>query len=156
MHVTRFSEAPHYEAPNHFDMRCLRLQGKEAGPSTQMWMGMSQILPGGHTGLDGSPMEKLYLVLESVRLDTKHSRPSKLMLLLTVREGRLSANHLGLSFLEVPRRGPVFPRPAPPHSCASHSRRAAIPTTKPAILRVFYIGTNNPVMPKSLADHSPC
>ena len=49
MHVTRFSEAPHYEAPNHFDMRCLRLQGKEAGPSTQMWMGMSQILPGGHT-----------------------------------------------------------------------------------------------------------
>ena len=64
MHVTRFSEAPHYEAPNHFDMRCLRLQGKEAGPSTQMWMGMSQILPGGHTGLDGSPMEKLYLVLE--------------------------------------------------------------------------------------------
>ena len=64
MHVTRFSEAPHYEAPNHFDMRCLRLQGKEAGPSTQMWMGMSQILPGGRTGLDGSPMEKLYLVLE--------------------------------------------------------------------------------------------
>ena len=25
---------------------------------------MSQILPGGHTGLDPSPMEKLYLVLE--------------------------------------------------------------------------------------------
>jgi Cupin domain len=64
MHVTRFDEAPAYEAPNHFDMRCLRLQGKDAGPSTQMWMGMSQILPGGHTTLDGSPMEKLYLVLE--------------------------------------------------------------------------------------------
>jgi hypothetical protein len=64
MHVTRFDEAPAYEAPNHFDMRCLRLQGKEAGPSTQMWMGMSQILPGGHTTLDGSPIEKLYLVLE--------------------------------------------------------------------------------------------
>lgn len=64
MHVTRFDKAQPYEAPNHFDMRCLRLQGKEAGPSTQMWMGMSQILPGGHTGLDGSPMEKLYLVLE--------------------------------------------------------------------------------------------
>jgi quercetin dioxygenase-like cupin family protein len=64
MQVTRLSDAPTYEAPNHIDMRCLRLQGKEAGPSTQMWMGMSQILPGGHTGLDGSPMEKLYLVLE--------------------------------------------------------------------------------------------
>ena len=45
MHLTRFDQAPAYEAPNHFDMRCLRLQGKEAGPSTQMWMGMSQILP---------------------------------------------------------------------------------------------------------------
>ncbi|OUM02153.1 cupin domain-containing protein [Variovorax sp. JS1663] len=64
MHVTRFDQAPAYEAPNHIDMRCLRLQGKEAGPSSQMWMGMSQILPGGHTGLDGSPIEKLYLVLE--------------------------------------------------------------------------------------------
>ncbi|MBO9648484.1 MAG: cupin domain-containing protein [Variovorax sp.] len=64
MHVTRFDEAPPYEAPNHFDMRCLRLQGKEAGPSTQMWMGMSQLLPGGHTTLDSSPIEKLYLVLE--------------------------------------------------------------------------------------------
>lgn len=64
MHVTRLADAPAYEAPNHFDMRCLRLQGKEAGPSTQMWMGMSQILPGGHTTLDASPIEKLYLVLE--------------------------------------------------------------------------------------------
>ena len=64
MHVTRIDQAPSYEAPNHFDMRCLRLQGKEAGPSTQMWLGMSQILPGGHTTLDGSPVEKLYLVLE--------------------------------------------------------------------------------------------
>ena len=64
MHVTRLDAAPTYSAPNHFDMRCLRLQGKEAGPSTQMWMGMSQILPGGHTDLAGSPMEKLYLVLE--------------------------------------------------------------------------------------------
>ena len=64
MHVTRIADAPTYEAPNHFDMRCLRLQGKEAGPSTQMWMGMSQLLPGGRTGLDDSPMEKLYLVLE--------------------------------------------------------------------------------------------
>ena len=64
MHVTRFDTAPTYEAPNHFDMRCLRLQGQEAGPSEQMWMGMSQILPGGHTDLAGSSMEKFYLVLE--------------------------------------------------------------------------------------------
>lgn len=64
MHVTRFDEARPYEAPNHFDMHCLRLQGKEAGPSSQMWMGLSQLLPGGRTTLDPSPMEKLYLVVE--------------------------------------------------------------------------------------------
>jgi mannose-6-phosphate isomerase-like protein (cupin superfamily) len=64
MHVTRLDAAPAYEAPNHFGMHTLRLQGKEAGPSTQMWMGMSQILPGGHTTLDPSPIEKLYFVVE--------------------------------------------------------------------------------------------
>ncbi len=64
MNITRFDEAKPYEAPNHFDMRCLRLQGKEAGPSAQMWMGMSQILPGGRTSLDPSPIEKLYFVVE--------------------------------------------------------------------------------------------
>ena len=64
MHITRFDAALPYEAPNHFGMHTLRLQGKEAGPSTQMWMGMSQILPGGHTTLDPSPIEKLYFVVE--------------------------------------------------------------------------------------------
>jgi mannose-6-phosphate isomerase-like protein (cupin superfamily) len=64
MHITHFDAAPPYSAPGHFDMYCLRLQGKEAGPSTQMWMGMSQILPGGRTTLEPSPMEKLYFVLE--------------------------------------------------------------------------------------------
>src|ERR1035437_5593140 len=40
-------------------------------------------------------------------------------------------------------RAYVRPRPGSPHSCVSRSRPAAIPTTKPAILRVFYIGTNS-------------
>ena len=64
MHVTRFSEAPAYYPPAHYDMRCLRLQGREAGPSSQMWLGMSQILPGGRTDPDASPMEKIYFVVE--------------------------------------------------------------------------------------------
>jgi uncharacterized cupin superfamily protein len=64
MHVTRISDAPEYQAPNHFDMTCLRLQGKEAGPAEQLWLGLSIIQPGGHTGLDPSPMEKHYVVLE--------------------------------------------------------------------------------------------
>jgi tripartite-type tricarboxylate transporter receptor subunit TctC len=34
MHVTRIDQALPYEAPNHFDMRCLRLQGKV------FWLGL--------------------------------------------------------------------------------------------------------------------
>lgn len=64
MHITRIADAPEYEAPGHLDMTCLRLQGREAGPSVQLWLGMSVIEPGGHTGLDPSPMEKHYVVLE--------------------------------------------------------------------------------------------
>jgi hypothetical protein len=45
-------------------MHCLRLQGREAGPSDTLWLGMSQILPGGHTTLDASPIEKIYFVVE--------------------------------------------------------------------------------------------
>lgn len=64
MYITRFAEAKIYEAPNHSDMTCFRLQGKEASPCHQMWMGMSVIEPGGQTGLDGSNVEKIYLVIE--------------------------------------------------------------------------------------------
>jgi len=64
MNVTRFGAAPEYVAPNHFDMTCVRLQGREAGPAEQLWMGVSTIAPGGHTGLDPSPMEKHYVLLE--------------------------------------------------------------------------------------------
>ncbi len=64
MNITRFDAAPEYQAPNHFDMRCVRLQGREAGPAEQLWLGVSTLAPGGHTTLDGSPMEKHYVVLE--------------------------------------------------------------------------------------------
>ena len=57
MNITRLNQAPEYVAPNHFDMQCLRLQGREAGPAVQLWMGMSILKPGGHTSLDGSPIE---------------------------------------------------------------------------------------------------
>jgi len=64
MNVTRFDAAPDYFPPEHFDMRCVRLQGKEAGPSASMIMGCSIIQPGGYIPLSGSPLEKLYLVIE--------------------------------------------------------------------------------------------
>ncbi|MBP0495528.1 cupin domain-containing protein [Roseomonas indoligenes] len=64
MNVTRFDAAQRYEAPGHFDMRMFRLQGREAGPSDTLWMGLSWLLPGGHTTLDASPIEKHYVVVE--------------------------------------------------------------------------------------------
>ncbi len=64
MNVTRFEEAQAYFPPEHHDMRCLRLQGQEAGPSDTLWLGMSQILPGGHASQAASPIEKIYFVVE--------------------------------------------------------------------------------------------
>ena len=64
MHITRFKEANTYQAPNHDDMTCYRLQGKEASPCNSMWMGMSVFEPGGQTALDGSTVEKIYFVVE--------------------------------------------------------------------------------------------
>jgi mannose-6-phosphate isomerase-like protein (cupin superfamily) len=64
MHITRFKDAKIYQALNHDNMTCYRLQGKEATPCHSMWMGMSALEPGGQTGLDGSTVEKIYLVIE--------------------------------------------------------------------------------------------
>lgn len=63
MKVTRIAEAQAYDAPEHFGMACLRLQGKEASPARSMWMALSHLLPGGHTSLKASAQEKLYLVI---------------------------------------------------------------------------------------------
>ncbi len=74
MHITRIDAAPEYQAPNHFEMTCLRLQGKEAGPAEQLWLGLSVIEPGGRTGLDPSPMEKHYVVLDGeLTLTSEHN-----------------------------------------------------------------------------------
>ena len=64
MHITRMNEAKTYQAPNHDNMTCYRLQGKDASPCEQMWMGMSVLEPGGQTALDGSTVEKIYFVVE--------------------------------------------------------------------------------------------
>ena len=64
MLIKRFAEAQPYQAPNHFDMCALRLQGFEPGGPTNFWVGHSQILPGGRAGPDSSPIEKTYVMLE--------------------------------------------------------------------------------------------
>ncbi|RKP58420.1 cupin domain-containing protein [Pararobbsia silviterrae] len=63
MNVTRFGEAQAYSAPNHFDVRALRLQGFAPGGPEQFWVGLSHFLPGGGAGPDSSPLEKVYVVL---------------------------------------------------------------------------------------------
>ncbi|MFT8246027.1 cupin domain-containing protein [Roseomonas sp. BN140053] len=63
MLVKRFAEAKPYEAPNHFDMKGLRLQGFEPGGPEKFWTGLSHFLPGGGAGPDSSPLEKVYVVL---------------------------------------------------------------------------------------------
>jgi len=63
MLVKRFADAQPYQAPNHYDMRSLRLQGFEPGGPTKSWVGLSHFLPGGGAGPDASPLEKVYVVL---------------------------------------------------------------------------------------------
>ena len=63
MQVTRIAEAPTYVAPEHYDMRSLRLQGREVGPTDTVWLGLSHILPGGHTSLSPAAVEKIYVCI---------------------------------------------------------------------------------------------
>ncbi len=61
--IKRFVDAKPYQAPNHVDMRGLRLQGFEPGGPGHFWVGLSHFLPGGGAGPDASPLEKVYVVL---------------------------------------------------------------------------------------------
>lgn len=64
MRVKRFEEAETYEAPNHWGVTGLRLQGFEDGGPENQWIGFSQFLPGGGAGPDSTPFEKVYVVIE--------------------------------------------------------------------------------------------
>lgn len=64
MEITKIEKALPYEAPGHFDMRGLRLQGFDASSATFAWTGLSHFLPGGGAEMDTSPLEKIYVVLD--------------------------------------------------------------------------------------------
>lgn len=64
MHVVEFQKAPTYEAPGHLKMSMRRLQGKEAGPTDSIWIGLSTIEPGGGATASASEAEKFYVLLE--------------------------------------------------------------------------------------------
>jgi mannose-6-phosphate isomerase-like protein (cupin superfamily) len=63
MQITRFEEAPRYDAPKHFDMRSLRLQGFDVSQSKFAWVGLSHFLPEGGAEMDAGALEKIYVVL---------------------------------------------------------------------------------------------
>jgi quercetin dioxygenase-like cupin family protein len=63
MRVTRLADAPRYDAPKHFEMRSLRLQGLEASPADFGWVGLSHFLPGGGADMDSGALGKIYVVI---------------------------------------------------------------------------------------------
>jgi len=63
MQITRFAAARRYDAPKHFDMRSLRLQGFDVSGSRFAWVGLSHFLPQGGAEMDSGPLEKIYIVL---------------------------------------------------------------------------------------------
>jgi glyoxylate utilization-related uncharacterized protein len=64
MEVIRIGDAQPYDAPKHFDMVGLRLQGWEASSAEGFWVGLSHFLPGGGAEMDATPIEKVYVVVD--------------------------------------------------------------------------------------------
>jgi mannose-6-phosphate isomerase-like protein (cupin superfamily) len=66
MKKVELKEVEPYEAPKHFNMVALRLQGKDETGCSKFWMGLSHFLPGGGAEFDATPAEKVYFVLDGV------------------------------------------------------------------------------------------
>jgi quercetin dioxygenase-like cupin family protein len=64
MQVVEIEEAGTYQAPGHFDVRTLRLQGADASPVTHFTVGLSVFLPAGGCEMSTTPLEKVYVVVE--------------------------------------------------------------------------------------------
>lgn len=62
MKITRRDDARPYDAAKHFNMVGLRLQGFEASPAKNFWVGLSHFLPGGGAESSSSPLERVYVV----------------------------------------------------------------------------------------------
>jgi glyoxylate utilization-related uncharacterized protein len=64
MEITRFNEAQRYDAPGHFEMRSLRLQGLDASGADFAWVGLSYFLPDGGAVMAAGDAGKIYVVLD--------------------------------------------------------------------------------------------
>ena len=63
MQITRIQEARQYQAPEHFGMVALRLQGAAASAAQFASVGLSHFLPGGGASMNAGATEKIYVVL---------------------------------------------------------------------------------------------
>ena len=63
MKVTRIKDAKPYPTNKHFNMIGLRLQGHDVTDAKSCWVGLSHFLPGGGAEKDGTPLEKIYIVV---------------------------------------------------------------------------------------------
>lgn len=64
MDVVRIEEALPYDAPRHFGISTLRLQGADASAAEGFTVGLSQVLPGGGAERGAAPVERVYVVLD--------------------------------------------------------------------------------------------
>jgi glyoxylate utilization-related uncharacterized protein len=66
MKKVEFKDVKPYQAPLHFDMKSMKLHGKEESGITQFWMGMSYFLPdgGAEWAYEDSPTEKIYYMVD--------------------------------------------------------------------------------------------
>ena len=71
MEITRFADARRYDAPKHFDMRSLRLQGFDLTASKFAWVGLSHFLPQGGAEMDAS-VDEVQHAVEDVRPRHQH------------------------------------------------------------------------------------
>jgi quercetin dioxygenase-like cupin family protein len=62
--ITRQAEAVPYAAPLHTGVDTRRLQGLEAGPSENFWVGLSVYPPGGIAESSPTRAETVYVVLD--------------------------------------------------------------------------------------------
>lgn len=60
----RAEAAPRYEAPGHWGMTAVRLQGHGATSTSSNWVGLSRFEPGGGAGFSASELERIYVVVD--------------------------------------------------------------------------------------------
>ncbi|MCX8022701.1 MAG: cupin domain-containing protein [Syntrophorhabdaceae bacterium] len=63
MKKVELKDAKPYDAPKHFKMTAMRLQGKDETGTSKFWVGLSHFLPGGGAEFDSTPTEKVYFCL---------------------------------------------------------------------------------------------